>query len=268
MFRFQDNLPEVYVNESRDFQLLCRLSDILFSGLKYEVDSIINLLDATQAKDQIIRLMCTKVGFFPTIEIDSQILKYIVASFPLILKYKGTLKGIQYAANAILKGENNQNTLIKPLIIIENKTPEYGRDPYTVYIYTPIEIKNKPALKEILKYCLPAGYASRIESYYKAGSENPDLLKQMDLTEWLKINRADSSKIRVSDSEAIGINKAVKEKSLDTYVGAFDIMEIATSDYTSTLNTPDVQIESVYLQSDVNSNSNIKVTLEETNNAN
>lgn len=54
MFRIQDNVPEVYINESRDFQLISRLYDILFSGTKYDIDSMVNVLDATLIKDSMI----------------------------------------------------------------------------------------------------------------------------------------------------------------------------------------------------------------------
>ena len=40
LFRTQDNVPEIYVNESRDFQLLCRLKDVMINGVKYAIDSI------------------------------------------------------------------------------------------------------------------------------------------------------------------------------------------------------------------------------------
>ena len=42
------------MNESRDFQILARLSDVLFSGIKYDIDSMINILDATLAKDRML----------------------------------------------------------------------------------------------------------------------------------------------------------------------------------------------------------------------
>ena len=40
MFRTQNNVPEIYVNGSRDFQLLCRLKDAMFGGVKYNIDSL------------------------------------------------------------------------------------------------------------------------------------------------------------------------------------------------------------------------------------
>ena len=40
MFRIQDNVPEVYVEESRDFQLFSRIYDFAFQSCKLRVDSL------------------------------------------------------------------------------------------------------------------------------------------------------------------------------------------------------------------------------------
>ena len=140
---------------------MARLSDVLFSGMKYDIDSMVNILDATLARDTMLELMCTKIGFFPRIHIDANVLKYIIASFPYMLKYKGTRLGIEWAVNAILKAENNPDAIGRPNIVItsDKVVDTTGvQAPYTVYIYTTIQIYNKAALKEVLRYVLPAGY--------------------------------------------------------------------------------------------------------------
>lgn len=165
MFRIQDNIPEVYINESRDFQILARLYDTLFSGVRYDIDTLVNLLDATQIKDRMLELLCTKVGFFPRIDIDANILKYIVASFPYIIKNKGNEVGIKAAVNAILKSEYSSNIDIAPRIIINNKKSTEVYQPYTVYIFTRLAIFNKEALDEVMRYVLPVGYTYQLLEY-------------------------------------------------------------------------------------------------------
>lgn len=44
--RLQNNVPEVYVKESRDFQLLCRLYDCILNGVKFDIDSMLNITDS------------------------------------------------------------------------------------------------------------------------------------------------------------------------------------------------------------------------------
>ena len=47
MFRLQNNVPEVYVDKSRDFQLFCRLYDSCFGGVKFSIDSMSRLTNAS-----------------------------------------------------------------------------------------------------------------------------------------------------------------------------------------------------------------------------
>ena len=62
--------------------------------------------------------MCSKIGFFPKVSIDANVLKYIIASFPHIIKHKGTRTGVEMAVNAILKAESNPLSVGKPYIVI------------------------------------------------------------------------------------------------------------------------------------------------------
>lgn len=253
MFRFQDNLPEVYINESRDFQLLARLSDVLFSGIKYDIDSMINVLDATLAKDRMLQLMCTKIGFFPKIEIDSQVLKYIIASFPYIIKNKGNAIGIQAAVNAILKAENNLDAVGEPRIIIVNADgDDLFRDNYTIYIYTTIQIYNQSALKELLRYVIPAGYAYKILSYNSIldGYDNPDILSQADIITALKVNKSFAAQLRLPETNlAITIEGSISDEARDRLDALADAINAY---YTTEIVTP--------LTEKVQDKNNIQVT--------
>lgn len=239
MFRVQDNVPEIYINESRDFQLVSRLYDLLFSGVKYDIDTMVNVLDATLAKDSVLQLMCTKIGFFPRIEMDANVLKYIIASFPYIIKNKGSKLGIQYAVNAILKSENNPSSTGKPYIEIINKLQQKDAtlQEYTIYIYTTVSLFNRAALEEVLRYVLPIGSTYQILSYEKVfdGRDNPTMLAQQDTVTINKINPYFGSQIRngysvykyngkdiVQTGVLDGNNKPNIDKQIDHIIGAYD----------------------------------------------
>ena len=172
MFRIQDNVPEVYIQQSRDFQLVSRLYDLLFSGVKYDIDSMVNVLDATLTRDNLLHLMCSKIGFFPRIQIDANILKYIIASFPYIIKHKGSRLGIEYAVNAVLKSETNPSVVGKIVVNPINKFEAALGLEYTVCIYTSISVANKQALNEVMRYVLPIGCDYMIVPYNNALSEH------------------------------------------------------------------------------------------------
>ena len=53
MINFVNMTPQVYSEESRDFQLLCRIGDFAFNEVKYETDSITNIINTDKIKDNI-----------------------------------------------------------------------------------------------------------------------------------------------------------------------------------------------------------------------
>lgn len=229
MFRFQDNVPEIYINESRDFQILSRLSDTLFSGVKYDVDSIVNIIDAMSIKDRMLDLLCTKVGFFPRVEIDNQVLKYILASFPYIIKNKGTKLGIEAAINAILKAESNPDATKSPQIDV-NKIDNEGKKLYLISIYPAIQIYNTIALKEVLRYVIPAGYSYKVLPYRSilSSKDTPDIISQSDIINAIKVNPVYNASLKASTSVSLpGFSNSM--------FNAFDTMEIATPNSTNTI---------------------------------
>ena len=45
LIRTKNSVPQVYVSESRDFQLFTRVLDFVQNGLKFDIDSIVNVVD-------------------------------------------------------------------------------------------------------------------------------------------------------------------------------------------------------------------------------
>lgn len=178
MFRLQDNVPDIYVTESRDFQLFCKLVDFIVNSTKYNIDSIVDLLDTTKINDNMLSLLATKLGFFPKYEYDSRRLRYMLAAFPYMMKYKGTKKGIEIATTAILKSESNTES---PIINIVNKD-DSGNLVYKIEIYTIIKkIENKLALRELLSYVVPTGYTLDVIDGYKKELEQPTVIYRSDI---------------------------------------------------------------------------------------
>lgn len=164
MFRTQENVPEVYVNESRDFQTLCRLTDCWHSASKFKIDTMLNSLDPLSAPDTLLELLATRVGFFPRIHIDSNVLRYIIAAFPYVIKNKGTEEGVRAAINAVMKAENDPRSTEEVIITFTNKD-DSGASIYNVSILTQNDVYNKAALKEVLRYVLPFGYTYTLARY-------------------------------------------------------------------------------------------------------
>ena len=149
MLRLQENTPSVYTDESRDFQLFCRLYDSVINSTKFDIDTIINILDPMFVNDKLLDLMCTKVGFFPRHELNSNTLRYILKVFPYLIKRKGSKKGIEGAVKCMF---NIEHTLDATLYVtIDKQNCE-------VILRSDKDIKDKIALNELLRYLIPVGY--------------------------------------------------------------------------------------------------------------
>lgn len=99
MFRVENNVPDVYVNESRDFQLISRLYDLVFQSTRFSIDSMSKISDTIRCNDNLLPLIATKVGFFTDLNLTSKSDRMILSAFPYILKYKGSLKSVELTAN-------------------------------------------------------------------------------------------------------------------------------------------------------------------------
>lgn len=173
MFRLQNNVPSTYIEQSRDFQLFCRLYDCINNGVQFDISTITDILDPIKVNDRVVKLLATRVGFITDIDIDNTVLRYILSAYPYIIKNKGTRKCIEAAVNAILHAEHS----IKAATVeVVNKPAEGSNQAeYSVNIYTPIILssKTKKALNELLKYILPVGYIFDILPYDKLSGNEP-----------------------------------------------------------------------------------------------
>lgn len=155
MFRLQENVPEVYVKQSRDFQLFCRIYDVINNAIRFNAKSTINLLSPLQTSDKMLPLLATRVGFFPKNQYNTEALREVISAFPYIIKYKGSKKGIEMALNVILKIENNyKNSIVN--IDTENSI---------VNIYTETKIQGEALLRDVLSYILPIGYDLTVSTF-------------------------------------------------------------------------------------------------------
>ena len=157
MIRLQDNVPQTYINNSRDFQLFCRLYDCINNGVKYDIDTIIYLFDPFKCNNKILDLLAARVGFYPKITLNDSMMRYIVSAFPYINKYKGSLTGIASAVATVLKAEHITANFTVSIVNKQAGSDGTGADDYYVKIILD-KLCNETALTELLNYVLPIGY--------------------------------------------------------------------------------------------------------------
>lgn len=152
VFRVQEKTPEVYTSTSRDFQLIGRLYDCIINGVKFDTDSMLDVINTDNIDSRLLKLLQTKIGFFSSKDITDESLRYVLKAFPEIIKHKGSIKSIKQAVCAFLKLNGIKST------VYINKTNNSLSNPYTIEIGIDDSITNTYILDEILKYILPTGY--------------------------------------------------------------------------------------------------------------
>ena len=91
--RLQENLPLVYEENSRDFQLLGRLYDCVINGVKNDIDNLIYINNPDYCYSNILELLKTKVGFFTSKHFSDRELRHTLKVFSILLKNKGAKEG-------------------------------------------------------------------------------------------------------------------------------------------------------------------------------
>ena len=158
MIRLQDKTPEVYCSESRDFQLFCRLYDCVVNGIKFDIDTIPDILDAMTCRSSMLQLLQTKVGFFTNKQLTDDALRYVLTAFPMMVKNKGSLKAVQQAVNVFFKVNGIRSEV--QIWSVSEPTQIYDTwvDDHTIIIGINSTIKDVSLLEEIFRYILPTGF--------------------------------------------------------------------------------------------------------------
>lgn len=174
-FRTQDHVPDVYTRKSRDFQLFCNLFDCINGGIKYDIDSIIDVVDTNQCNERLIPYLQTKLGFWSNVKMSAENLRIILKGFMYAVRNKGSIKGVERAVQIFLKVARIQTNVH---IEVNNNTES---DPYTILIGTEEYLGDTSILDEILKYIIPAGYAYKYVFYadksYETSFEYADRIR-------------------------------------------------------------------------------------------
>ena len=217
LIRTQNNVPDVYVNASRDFQLLCRLYDILINGVKYDTEAIKSVINTFMCNTRLLELLQTKLGFFTKSSISDDDLRYVLCAFPDIIKHKGSRQSIEEAVLVFLK-LNHINTGYD--ILITNK-PRAGSSatPYSVQIGIEGAVRDTHILDEIFRYILPAGYIFEYIFYVKADKD--DKINLATTADVLYVGDQINSQVRHEEYE---------DEIEDSMINAVDTTEIYNND--------------------------------------
>jgi hypothetical protein len=164
VIRMKNNIPSPYVSESRDFQIFMRVLDFVQNSIKFDIDSISNIIDTDIISGDYVENLKSKIGFFTENIYSDEDLRKILAAFPYIIRYKGSEEGIVRCVNTFL---NIKGVKDGCKVEIHNS----GMNDYTVSIGVSKNNLDLTMLYDMLSYVLPAGYF--VEVYFYEGADTP-----------------------------------------------------------------------------------------------
>lgn len=151
MIKLQDLTPNIYYEQSRDFQFIGRLFDIVLNHVKTNADNLYNLPIGENMNERLLNLLATTLGFQSKHNYNSRQLLAICSILPKILKNKGSFNAIIIAVNSLLYAEGIQQAL------------DYSIDPgKSITLYLPTDLSDLSLLRDLLIYILPAGIGCRM----------------------------------------------------------------------------------------------------------
>lgn len=157
MIRLQDMTPEVYYRESRDFQFIGRLYDLVLNYIKMETDQIDSLPLSQNSDDKLLDLMMMTLGFQSRHNYNIKQLRALCGSFVEIMHYKGSLTALDLACKTLLNAEG-----ITDEAVIEFESVNEQKDYSRLIIYISDKLSDTNLLKDLLDYILPAGMSANI----------------------------------------------------------------------------------------------------------
>ena len=145
MFKLQNHVPDVYVDESRDFQLFTRIFDVAYNSTKYQIDDLLNTANTSQIDQKLIPLLSYKLGFFDSVELSDRNNRLLLTALPAIFRKKGSIDAINKMIQLYCRMYHTKGKVYK----------DVGSDIQLVFEG---DILNESWLFQLLHYILPTGY--------------------------------------------------------------------------------------------------------------
>lgn len=155
MINLQRCIPEVYYNESRDFQFLARAFEVVFNYEKTNSDAMRGLVFDKNFDVRLLTLLAYTMGFNSKHNYNTRDLYNLCSTFAKLLKKKGSLDAIYLSVDALL---NAQQIGEKYVITIDE-----SQDSYNLIITLPYGTRDLELLEDIFDYILPVGFTYTFE---------------------------------------------------------------------------------------------------------
>ena len=199
MIKLQDLTPTVYYEQSRDFQFIGRLYDLVLNYIKTNAANLYNLPVGKNMDEQLLNLLALTLGFKPTKNYNSKQLRAICSVLPTILKHKGSIQAMVLATNALLAAEGVRQPLDYTI------HPKEG-----ITLYVAQELDDLNLFTDLLDYLLPAGLSCTI-------------IKESQLVKEIKTTLGVKDHVTIN-----GVDALSEKRKQDGWSDAFDHIAAST----------------------------------------
>ena len=188
MIKLQELTPSVYYEQSRDFQFIGRLYDIVLNYVKTNADNLYTLPIGKNMDEKLLNLLAFTLGFQSKHHYNSKQLLAICSVLPLILKHKGSLNAILIAVNSILYAEGINQAL------------DYEFKDNNLVLYLSPDLSDLTLLKDIMIYILPAGIGC-------------DMIKEIKSVNKIETILTTKDEVKVYKKETTTLNKILNPRN-------------------------------------------------------
>lgn len=154
MLEIESYVPNVYVKKSRDFQMYCKVLEIVSNSAKFNADTITDIYNPLICNNRVLSLLSTICNYNPKRDISDDDLRLILTSYPALIKNKGTQKGIELAAALTVKLSGKPITYHCDYIA---GIADSSNDTYKVRV-TMSDTYDERYLQEFMDLVMPVGF--------------------------------------------------------------------------------------------------------------
>ena len=158
-FQLENNVPNIYTEVSRDFQLFCKIFDIYLGANLNRACTVPYILDVDKCDESLLYALANMQGFVTDKYIPPNVLRNICKVFPFCIKRKGTKEAIEVMSQAVLSTDRLVYRVSVDLVREEIDEKRNSKAVYKIYIQcNTTQIGYIPYLKEALRFIIPAGW--------------------------------------------------------------------------------------------------------------
>lgn len=147
MINIKSQIPSIYYDASRDFQILGHLYEVVLNYSKTNADMLYLLPNGIEEDTRATELLAMTLGFKLKRNYDKAQLAALVSIFPQLLKIKGTKRAVDLAGSALVKASGVPGAF----------NSELDNENHILTIKIPIELSDITLFIDLLPYILPFG---------------------------------------------------------------------------------------------------------------